>query len=314
MSASFTQAHETTEGPAICEKHGAYIATISTLVINGLRATPHTSSCPVCLEEWQAERKREDEERAEKGRRYQIAVNRKAATIPSRFAGCTFENYVASNEGQKRALSFAKAFAENFAAVEEAGSSLALYGKPGTGKTHLASAVANHVLDAGRTVIYRQTIELVRAIRDTWRRGSDESETSVIEKYRSVGLLILDEVGVSFGSDAEKTQIFDVLDGRYREMRPTLIVSNLSLKGLQECLGERIYDRLMQNGSGCVVFDWGSYRPGAALATFKRNPSEDGVSPLKPNEQQSVAARMRKLHAEAEANKERERLQAGASQ
>ena len=145
-------------------------------------------------------------------------------------------------------------------------------------------------------MIYRQTIELVRAIRDTWRRGSDESETSVIEKYRSVGLLILDEVGVSFGGEAEKTQIFDVLDGRYREMRPTLIVSNLSAKGLpRECAsGERgCHDRLIQNGSGCVVFDWGSYRPGAALATLKRSQPEG-----EPNEQ-SGAARMRKLRAEA---------------
>ncbi len=86
----------------------------------------------------------------------------------------------------------------------------------------------------------------------------------MIEKYRSVGLLILGGIGVSFGRDAEKTQIFDVLDGRYREMRPTLIVSNLSLKGLQECLGERMYDRLMQNGGGCLPFDWGSYRSLAA--------------------------------------------------
>lgn len=266
MSASFTQSHETTEGPAICEKHGEYIAAISTLVINGRRDIPRTSSCPVCLEGWQAERKREDEERTEKERRYQIAVNRKAATLPSRFAGCTFGNYVTSNEGQKRALQFAKAFAENFAAVQEA---LILCGKPGTGKTHLACAIANYLLDSGRTVIYTRAIDLIHAIRETWRDHS-KSEIEVIGRYQTTGLLIVDEIGVQFGSEAERTQLFEVLDGRYGEERPTLIVSNLSLKGLQECLGERLYDRLMQNGSGCVVFDWGSYRPVAALATFKK--------------------------------------------
>jgi DNA replication protein DnaC len=72
--------------------------------------------------------------------------------------------------------------------------------------------------------------------------------------------LILDEVGVSFRSEAEKTQLFDVLDGRYREMRPTVIVSNLNAKDLQECLGPRIFDRLMEAGSTVVIFDWKSYR------------------------------------------------------
>ena len=158
-----------TESALNCEKHGEYIATISTLVINGRRDTPRTSGCPVCLEEWQADRKREDEERAEKERRYRIAVNRKAATLPSRFAGCTFENYVTGNEGQKRALLFAQAFAKNFAAVRE---SLIFCGKPGCGKTHLACAIANRLLDLGRTVIYTQAIEMIRAVRETWRDHS----------------------------------------------------------------------------------------------------------------------------------------------
>ena len=286
-----------------CEKHGEYTATTTTMIWDIGKPHEWTTCCPGCEQEREERRKREDEERAEKERRYRIAVNRKAATIPSRFAGCTFENYVTSNEGQKRALLFAQAFAENFAAMQEAGNSLTLYGKPGTGKTHLACAVANHILDSGRTVIYTRAIDLIHAIRETWRDHS-KSQIEVTGRYQTTGLLIVDEIGVQFGSEAERTQLFEVLDERYGEMRPTLIVSNLNLKGLQDSLGGRIYDRLMQNGSGCVVFDWGSYRPAAALATLKRSQPEG-----EPNEQ-SVAARMRKLHAEAEANKERERLQA----
>ena len=286
-----------------CEKHGEYTATITTMIWDIGKPHEWTTPCPGCEQEREERRKREDEERAEKERRCRIAVNRKAATIPSRFAGCTFENYVTSNEGQKRALLFAQAFAENFAAMQEAGNSLTLYGTPGTGKTHLACAVANHILDSGRTVIYTRAIDLIHAIRETWRDHS-KSQIEVTGRYQTTGLLIVDEIGVQFGSEAERTQLFEVLDERYGEMRPTLIVSNLNLKGLQDSLGGRIYDRLMQNGSGCAVFDWRSYRPGAALATLKRSQPEG-----EPNEQ-SVAARMRKLRAEAEANKERERLQA----
>jgi DNA replication protein DnaC len=109
-------------------------------------------------------------------------------------------------------------------------------------------------------VIYTQAIELVRAIRDTWRPHSIKSETEVINSYRNAGLLIVDEIGVQFGAEAEKNQMFDVLDGRYREMRPTLIISNLNEKGLQDCLGSRVFDRLMEIGSVVVTFNWGSYR------------------------------------------------------
>jgi len=196
----------------------------------------------------------------EEQRRKRIDRNRKAAAIPARFVHCAFDNYLTSSKEQQLALSAARGFAENFDAVRVAGSSLTLCGNPGCGKTHLACAIANHLLNAGKTVIYTTVLELIRGIRDTWRRESSLSETDVVLKYRGVDLLILDEVGVSFGSEAERNQLFDVLDGRYREMRPTVIVSNLNGKALQECLGPRIFDRLMETGSTVVTFKWGSYR------------------------------------------------------
>jgi hypothetical protein len=41
-----------------------------------------------------------------------------------------------------------------------------------------------------------------------------------------------------------------------------LIISNLSEKGLQECLGPRVFDRLMEIDSTMVLFNWGSHRRG----------------------------------------------------
>jgi DNA replication protein DnaC len=246
---------------ATCEKHGEYSATLKTMIYgHGEKSHEWTTPCPTCEQEREERRKRQVEELDEGYRRKRIAANREKANIPARFAGSAFENYVASTTGQQRALSVSRAFAENFDAIRKTGSSLAFCGGPGCGKTHLACAIANRLLAVERTVIYTQAIELVRAIRDTWRRDSSESETTVIARYRSTGLLIIDEIGVQFGSEAEKAQLFDVLDGRYREMRPSLIISNLSEKGLQECLGPRVFDRLMEIDSTMVLFNWGSYR------------------------------------------------------
>src|ERR1039457_656133 len=250
-----------TQNTVICERHGEYTATTKTYFES---ACTYTSSCPSCEKEREEQReghrRKQDQELQQEQRCARIDRNRRAAAIPTRFACCTFDGYVATVEGQRRAHVAAKGFAETFDAVSQTGSSLLLSGKPGCGKTHLACAIANNLLDAGRTVIYTQVVELIRAIRDTWRRDSDRSETAVIEKYRSADLLILDEVGVQFGSEAERTQLFDILDGRYRERRPTVIVSNLSGNALRGCLGERLFDRMTEVGSHVVLFDWGSYR------------------------------------------------------
>lgn len=243
-----------------CEKHGEYTATTTTTIWNTEKPHEWTTPCPACESEREERRAQAEAEYFERQRLERIAGNRKRANIPERFAGSTFENYIASTAGQQRALSVSRAFAQNFDAIRKTGSSLTFCGGPGCGKTHLACAIANHLLDSERKVIYTQAIELVRAIRDTWRRDSSESETTVIARYRSTGLLIVDEIGVQFGSEAEKAQLFDVLDGRYREMRPSLIISNLSEKGLQECLGPRVFDRLMEIDSTMVLFNWGSYR------------------------------------------------------
>jgi DNA replication protein DnaC len=251
-----------------CANHGEYTATIKRLPWGRNGETSETR-CPMCESEHEERRKQQEINYQETQRRERIAINRKAAGIPERFAGCSFENYAASTPKQQQALTSANNFAEHFDVVQEDGSSLALCGKPGCGKTHLACAIGNRVLEAGRTVIYTTVIELLRAIRDTWRRNSERSENAVIEKYRCVGLLILDEVGVSFGSEAEKVQLFDVLDGRYRDMRPTVIVSNLNGNDLKRALGSRLYDRLMHNGSDVVLFDWDSFRPRAKSVRVK---------------------------------------------
>lgn len=225
-----------------------------------LEGSPRSAACPECESERMARYEREEAERKERDRRWRVATNREAAAIPHRFTRCTFENYTATTPGQQHALSVARGFAENSAAVLEMGSSLTLCGNPGRGKTHLAWAIGNHLIDAGHTVRYTQVIELIRAIRDTWRHESSETESAVVTKYQCVNLLMLDEVGVSFGSEAERTRLFDVLDGRYRAMRPTIFVSNLNAKGLQDSLGPRIFDRMTQNGRPVVIFNWESYR------------------------------------------------------
>jgi len=270
---------KTTTSTRICGQHGEYTATTTITTFAAMPWDPPepptevTTGCPDCKREQEEKRadewaKREAKQKEEQ-RREQLARNRKFADIPLRFVSSSFDNYIAASPEQKRALSTAQGFADNHKAVFAAGSTLTFCGGPGTGKTHLACAIASRWLDVGYTVVYAQVAELIRAIRETWNTRS-QTESSVSNRYRNTGLLILDEVGASFGGESERVQLFDLLDWRYRQLRPSLIVSNLNANGLQQALGPRAYDRLMQKGNTVVIFDWKSHRSQAASVSVSR--------------------------------------------
>ena len=51
-------------------------------------------------------------------------------------------------------------------------------------------------------------------------------------------------------------EVFD----RYEKMKPTILISNLSKDDVFKYLGERVADRLREDGGKVLVFDWDSYR------------------------------------------------------
>ncbi|MFO1612062.1 hypothetical protein QOT38_29945, partial [Pseudomonas aeruginosa] len=57
-----------------------------------------------------------------------------------------------------------------------------------------------------------------------------------------------------------RTTLFSVIDGRYQNLMPTIVISNLKAEELPGALGERCVDRLRENGGIAVRFDWPSKR------------------------------------------------------
>jgi len=55
--------------------------------------------------------------------------------------------------------------------------------------------------------------------------------------------------------------IYEILDQRYEAMLPVILTTNCTeLKALENCLGERVIDRLYEGASKIIRFDWQSYR------------------------------------------------------
>ena len=218
------------------------------------------SRCPICSAEAIAreQAERDAKEREERRQAWQRRIGE--ACIPERFRDRTLQRFVAETAQQARALLFAKDYADHFDQALATGRSALFIGRPGTGKTHLAVGIGLQIMRHGRTVLFSTVMRAIRRVKDTWNRESRESETQAIAALVFPDLLILDEVGVQFGSDTEKLILFDVLNERYEKRRPTLLLSNLTLDEVKTYLGERIFDRLREDGGEAIVFDWESWR------------------------------------------------------
>jgi DNA replication protein DnaC len=103
----------------------------------------------------------------------------------------------------------------------------------------------------------------LRLIRDTYSPRAQRSESEAFALLTAPDLLVLDEVGVAIGNDAKRhALLFDVLDTRYAEMRPSILIGNLTVPEMEAYLGERVMDRLLELGSATVLFTWPSHRRG----------------------------------------------------
>ncbi|HEJ0334114.1 TPA: ATP-binding protein [Klebsiella aerogenes] len=247
--------------PAICDKHGQFEQRIREMHAGHRVMTTSKSECPECMKE--RIRKHREDHRAQELRVKENQIERLMSILqlPERFANSTMENYFPVNEEAARCLKLCKAYAEKWPERLKQGGGLVMCGKPGTGKNHLALAIAKHVIkEHQNSALFTTALRIARLFKSTWSKNAERTESEVIRIYTDPDLLIIDEVGVQFGSEAEKLILFEIINTRYERMMPTILISNLPKDELSEFIGERVIDR-MNDGGGCTIaFTWDSYR------------------------------------------------------
>lgn len=214
----------------------------------------------VLRDHWLAEWMRQDEVAQQK--RWELEAE-KALTVakacwsengpPGIYRRLKRDSYRVTTEEQRTALD--KVFNFPFADAETDGptfSNLALLGTPGTGKTHLATLwLRDQIFEQGYKGQFITAAQLVREVRRAWNeRGVDETE--VLERFGSIGALVVDDIGVDTSEGAIKT-VVEVLDLRLANGRETCFTSNLSGPELREVYGPRGYSRLMANAQVVVL-------------------------------------------------------------
>lgn len=181
--------------------------------------------------------------------------------IPLRFMHDNFDNYCVDKtlDKQQRAYRITRRYAENYESSMDVGRCIVMTGTVGTGKTHLAVAIAQSVLARGKSVCFTTAQKLIRSVTDTYDKNAEQRERDVFAAYRAVYLLILDEVGQQRGTDNERNILTEVISDRYNDQKPTIITSNLHIEKLKNYLTERALDRLLHGGV-LLEMSWDSYR------------------------------------------------------
>jgi len=120
-----------------------------------------------------------------------------------------------------QAMAAAKQACENWAATPSGW--LVLSGGWGSGKTHLAIAVAGRQLDAARPVYYGTAREMLDLLGGGYRDGNYET---YVRDLRQVAVLVVDEMGGERGTEWTEEQLFGVLNWRHQERKATMLCTN----------------------------------------------------------------------------------------
>ncbi len=236
----------------ICETHGEFT---DSLMSFGNQA--RWVGCEKCGIE--QTKKREAEKRIAEIERFRVMRTENAA-IPPRFADKTLDNYEASDGLQSDVLEFCRKYAAEFSEFAKAGTGIMFLGLVGTGKTHLAVGILREIINAGRNGRYITVSRIMRDIKDTFAKHSDKTEGEVLEYLINRDLLVIDEIGVQRANEFGANALFEVINGRYEAIRPTILIANLTLKEMRESVGDRVFDRMRENGGRAFVMDWKSNR------------------------------------------------------
>lgn len=236
---------------------------VESVIVNG---QPHKRGtgqiCGKCGEEFQkmvipslgleynlpcaCERKKIYEDKAklkEDERRLCLHLLTERAQLPIDARDWTFKNFI-MRPGAEKAFDYSKQYAERFPKAKRDGAGIIIHGCTGCGKSHLAAAIANAVIQQEYTVRWWTVPELYAEIRSTYHGVGNEGD--ILHECKNVSLLILDDLGAEKPTEWTQQTVNTVVNSRIANHRPTVITSNFDSNMLksQKILDDRTLSRL----------------------------------------------------------------------
>ena len=111
--------------------------------------------------------------------------------------------------------------------------SLIIMGKSDAGKTHLAAAIANKLIENNKIVLMERLTNLLDRIRETYENNT-KSENELIEIYSNADMLIIDDLGTEKISNWALEKLYTIIQNRYENGLPIIITTRFNKHGLIE--------------------------------------------------------------------------------
>jgi DNA replication protein DnaC len=206
----------------------------------------NTTIFPICKCESE-KLKREEEEEKEKQRKIRLDRLFKQSRLGERFKTATFDKFKVV-EANRAVFDKMQDYAENF--NQHKTESIFLHSHPGTGKTFLASCVANKLMSNGRSVIFLCVPDLLSQIRATYNKANAEhTEERLMSGLSECELLILDDIGAEKHTSAEdwaNEKLFQIINNRYLNNKAIIFTTNLNANELHQKLSARTFSRICE--------------------------------------------------------------------
>ncbi|NLN84015.1 MAG: ATP-binding protein [Firmicutes bacterium] len=151
----------------------------------------------------------------------------------------------------QKVLTGAKEFTQSIKDGQET-KGLYIFGGAGVGKTHLVSAIANDLIEAGIVPLYLMVADLLDEIRRGFESDQGrENADLLIEQARGTRVLILDDIGAERSTDWSVEKLFQIVNERYLNQAPIVFTSNYDLYDLEDRMGagptgSRICSRIVE--------------------------------------------------------------------
>lgn len=156
----------------------------------------------------------------------------------------TFDTFVVGNNNRF-------AHSASLAVAESPGESynpLYIYGGPGLGKTHLMHAIGHFILERNPNskIIYVTSEEFTNEVIESIRSGNATAMNKLREKYRTIDILMIDDVQFIIGKESTQEEFFHTFNALHSAGKQIILTSDKPPKEM-ETLEERIRSR----------FEWG---------------------------------------------------------
>ena len=227
-----------------------------------------------CLCACQTE-KRDKAEQEEKERERQREIERiqRASLIGERYQNVAFETTeTGHNPTFDAAFIRCRKYCEVSDKVLAGGLGIYLYGDKGTGKTHLTACMANALIQKRKQVLFTNFAEISKLLKGTFGK-KNESEAEYINRLATIDFLFIDDLGTERVQTKDgdlwlQEKVFDVLNKRYNNRKPTIFTSNYSIPELisERGIAERTVDRIVEMSSAVLKIEGETYRLKARAA------------------------------------------------